>query len=66
MPLVTTPNLPRPDDLYAALIALHEGKTPEESLRIAARLILLLGNHIGDPAVVSHAIRVAAEPGATD
>lgn len=59
MPLVTTPNLPRPDDAYARLIAAHEGLTESESHAMNARLILILMNHIGDDAVLAEAIAAA-------
>lgn len=47
------------DDLYAALIAGHEGLTDAQSERLNARLVLLLMNHVGDPAVIEEAIRIA-------
>ena len=36
--LVTTPNIDRPDDFYAALLALHEGRGKEDSDAVNARL----------------------------
>lgn len=57
--LVTTPNIPRPDDFYAALLALHEGRTSEESNALNARLVLLLANHIGDPDILRQAFDAA-------
>ncbi len=57
--LITTPNLANPDALYAELVAMAGDLSAEEALNRAARLILLLANHIGDPAVVSHAIQLA-------
>ena len=59
MPLNREPNLDRVDEVYARLIALHEGRTPEDSLRVDARLILALVNHIGDPSVALEAIALA-------
>jgi 5-carboxymethyl-2-hydroxymuconate isomerase len=59
--LNTEPNLAHPDDFYAALLALHDGRSSEESERINARLILLLANHIGDSAVLREALETAAE-----
>ena len=50
--LVTAPNIERPDDFYAELIALHAGRSAQESEAINARLILLLANHIGDREVL--------------
>ena len=57
--LVTTPNIDRPDDFYAALLALHEGRSKEESDAVNARLILLLANHIGDMDVLREALDAA-------
>lgn len=57
--LITTPNIARHDDLYQALIDLHQGRSEEDSERINARLILLLANHIGDAAVIGEAIAIA-------
>lgn len=36
------------DDVYAALMAAHEGLSFEESAALNARLVLLLANEIGD------------------
>jgi hypothetical protein len=57
--LITTPNLPGPDDFYAELLALHEGHSKEKSDAINARLILILANHIGDRQVLSQALEAA-------
>ena len=59
--LVTTPNIDRPDDFYAALLALHEGRSKEESDAVNARLILLLANHIGDMDVRREALDAAGQ-----
>ena len=59
--LVTTPNIDRPDDFYAALLALHEGRAKEESDAVNARLILLLANHIGDMDVLCEALDAAGQ-----
>jgi hypothetical protein len=59
--LNTAPNIDRPDDFYAELLALHEGRPREESERINARLILLLANHIGDRGVLRAAMAAAAQ-----
>lgn len=60
--LNTAPNIPQPDDFYADLLALHEGRSKAESDAINARLVLLLANHIGDRRVLSDALRAAADP----
>jgi hypothetical protein len=56
MPLILTPNLADPDGFYAALLAAHQGLTPEESAALNARLILTLANHVGDMAVLAEAL----------
>ena len=58
--LVVTPNIDRPDDFYAELIALHANRSAEESAGINARLILLLSNHIGDRETLREAFAAAA------
>ena len=60
--LITTPNIPSPDDFYAELLALHEGHNKSESEAINARLILLLANHIGDREVLRQAFAAARPP----
>ena len=60
--LITAPNLTRPDDSYARLIATHDGLTEAESHALNARLILILMNHIGDDAILAEAMRLARGP----
>lgn len=62
--LITTPNLAKPDETYARLIATHDGLSEGESHALNARLVLILMNHIGDDAVLAEALRIAREPGA--
>jgi len=57
--LVTAPNIPAPDDFYAALIGAHEGLSDEESAALNARLILILANQIGDMEVLRQALEAA-------
>jgi hypothetical protein len=57
--LHTGPNLAAPDDFYERLIAMHRGLTEAESALVNAKLILLLANHIGDPAVLDEAMLAA-------
>ena len=64
--LITTPNLTRPDESYAALIATHDGLSEPESHALNARLILILMNHIGDHAVLTDAMRLARDPKGQD
>lgn len=60
--LTITPNLTRPDESYATLIAAHDGLTEAESHAMNARLILILMNHIGDHRVLADAVRLARSP----
>lgn len=53
------PNIDRPDDAYADLMAAHEGLSKPESDALNARLILVLANHIGDRDVLRQALEVA-------
>lgn len=55
-------NLPGQDDLYADLLAAHDGLTKAQSDALNARLILILMNHIGDAAVLREALAAAAPP----
>jgi len=61
--LIVSPNIDKPDDFYAELLALHEGRSREESEAINARLVLLLANHIGDREVLCEALAAAAPAG---
>ncbi|MEO3998245.1 DUF2783 domain-containing protein [Mesorhizobium sp. CAU 1732] len=47
------------DDVYAALMAAHEGLTFEDSARLNARLVLLLANEVGDPARIKALLAAA-------
>lgn len=62
--LITTANIPQPDDFYAELLALHEGRPKAESDAINARLILLLANHVGDREVLREAFAASVAAGA--
>jgi hypothetical protein len=57
--LNTQPNLQACDDFYEALITAHQGLSTDESHAMNARLVLLLANHIGDTAVLQHALLLA-------
>lgn len=61
MKLITTPNISDADGLYQKLIALHLGRSEADSMRVNARLILLLVNHIGDTEAVEDAMSIAAD-----
>ncbi|MGO8865336.1 MAG: DUF2783 domain-containing protein [Alphaproteobacteria bacterium] len=58
-PLEDRLNIAAPDELYELLIRAHEGLSAEESLKLDAKLILLLANHIGDLEVVRAALAKA-------
>lgn len=59
MALITTPNLPAPDDFYELLIDAHKDLAPEQSHAMNARLVLLLANHIGSLDVLREALQAA-------
>jgi hypothetical protein len=59
--LRTDLNIPSPDDFYEQLIGLHSDLTDEESALVNAKLVLLLANHVGDPAVLRAAFAAARE-----
>jgi hypothetical protein len=63
MPLLNEPRLAEPDEVYASLLALHEGLDDDGSARASHRLVLILANHIGDASVVDEAIRLARRMG---
>ena len=62
--LETAPNIHGVDDVYERLLALHDGRTLEDSFRVAARLNLILINHIGDRRVIDQAFACAARQAA--
>ncbi|MEO9904353.1 DUF2783 domain-containing protein [Nisaea sp.] len=61
--LTTAPNLTDADGFYEALIAAHQGLTPEQSIALNARLILLLANHVGDKDILLDALHKARGTG---
>ena len=61
--LNTRANVAHPDDIYQALIDLHDGCTDAESHLRNAKLILCLANHIGDANVIAEAVAVATASG---
>ena len=60
-PPTLEPNIDRPDDFYADLLAAHEGLTKAQSDALNARLVLILANQIGDREVLRQALAAAAE-----
>ncbi|MHA1566207.1 MAG: DUF2783 domain-containing protein [Alphaproteobacteria bacterium] len=61
--LQTTLQIEDPDDFYAALIALHEDLSDEQSALVNAKLVLLLANHIGDREILDEALAAARKLG---
>jgi hypothetical protein len=59
MTLNTEPNLSRPDDFYQMLMDAHRGLSDEQSIKLNAKLVLLLANHIGEVSVLREAIAKA-------
>ena len=59
MQLNTEPNLPNPDAFYEALIEMHQDLSVADSQMVNAKLILLLGNQIGDMVVLREAMALA-------
>jgi hypothetical protein len=57
--LILEPNLPQVDDIYQWLVDAHAGRSEAASMRLNARLILILANHVGDPQVIREAIDCA-------
>lgn len=52
--------IPEPDEFYAKLVALHADLSPEQSLRLMSKLVLLLANQVGDPATLDEVLKAAA------
>lgn len=48
------------DDFYEALVKAHEGLPEAESTALNARLVLVLANLVGDPALLRAAIEAAS------
>ncbi len=63
--LITEPNLHNPDEIYARLIAAHDGLSEAESHALNARLVLILMNHIGNHAILTEALGHARPTGGT-
>lgn len=59
MTLNLNPNAPMPDEIYEAIIAMHDGLDDEESARVNARMILILANHVGDASIIKEAASLA-------
>ena len=60
--LITASQFPDPDAAYRAIVEAHRGLSDAASADLDARLVLVLANHIGDPAVLAEAIALAKAP----
>ena len=49
------------DDVYAAIVAAHEGLSEAESHALNARLVLLLANEVGDPDAIRAVLDAARD-----
>ena len=47
------------DAFYEALLRAHQGLSEAGSAALESRLVLILANHVGDPAVLAEALRLA-------
>lgn len=63
MSLTLTANIPDPDGFYQELIESQRGMSDEDAALMNAKLVLILANHVGDRAVLSEAIALAAGVG---
>ena len=59
--LNTLPNIANPDEFYHQLVELHTGLGVEESLKLNAKIILLLANQVGDASVLAAILRAARQ-----
>lgn len=62
MPLIRDNRLVDPDGFYEELVNAQRDLPDEAAQRFLAKVLLLLANHVGDRAVLSEAIRIAAAP----
>lgn len=62
MNLIRTPQIAEPDGFFAELVDAQRALDDQRAQLMLAKLVLVLANHIGDRAVLSEAIRLAAKP----
>lgn len=55
----TAVRIARPDDFYQMLIDAHHGMSDADSMKLNAKLVLLLANQIGDMDILGQAIDLA-------
>ena len=59
--LVLAPNIADPDGFFERLALAQEGMDERAAHAFAARLALVLANHVGDAGVLAEAIEAARE-----
>ncbi len=59
MSLNTNANIAKIDDFYQELIDIHRNLSDKQSIKVNAKLILLLANHIGDNDILHEAMKIA-------
>jgi hypothetical protein len=64
--LDTTPRIAQPDNFYQMLIDAHHGLDDAASMKLNAKLVMILANQIGDMDILSQAIALAREVQAED
>lgn len=57
--LTTAANIARPDDVYQLLIEAHAGLSDADSMKLNAKLVLILANHIGHSSIIEQAVALA-------
>ncbi|MEE4210410.1 MAG: DUF2783 domain-containing protein [Parvularcula sp.] len=57
----TSPRISHPDELYQMLIDAHADLSDDASMKLNAKLILLLSNHVGDLGIIQQAVELARE-----
>lgn len=55
------PNIGDPDGFYETLVEAHEGLSQAQSAALNARLVFLLANQVGDPAVLRECVAAARQ-----
>ena len=60
MPLIRTPHIADPDGFFAELVDAQRDLSDHDAQKMLAKLVLLLANHVGDRALLSEAIAIAA------
>ena len=63
MDLNLKPNIPDPDGFYQELTDAQRNLDEPQANDMNARLVLILANHVGDRAVLTQAIELAAKSG---